>query len=147
MKRFHVHVAVDDLDTNIHFYSSLFGAEPTVRKDDYAKWMLDDPRVNFALSKRGDTPGVNHLGIQVETDGELLEMRNRLSQADQPVLAQPGAACCYSASNKHWVQDPQGIAWEAFHTLSNIPVFGRDTRTGVRSIPIKAAACCVPKLD
>ena len=146
MKRFHVHVAVDDLDHNIRFYSSLFGSEPSVRKDDYAKWMLDDPRVNFALSKRGDTTGVNHLGIQVETDGELLEVRNRLSQADQPVLDQPDAACCYSASNKHWVQDPQGIAWETFHTLSDIPVFGRDTRTDVRSIPIKATACCVPKL-
>jgi catechol 2,3-dioxygenase-like lactoylglutathione lyase family enzyme len=147
MKRFHVHVAVDDLDTSIHFYSSLFGAGPTVRKDDYAKWMLDDPRVNFALSKRGDTPGVNHLGIQVESDGELLDMRNRLSQADQPVLEQPGAACCYAASDKHWVQDPQGIAWETFHTLSDIPVFGRDTRTDVQSIPVRAAACCAPKLD
>ena len=146
MKRFHVHVAVDDLDQNIRFYSSLFGSEPSVRKNDYAKWMLDDPRVNFALSKRGDTTGVNHLGIQVESDGELLEMRNRLSQADQPVLDQPDAACCYSASNKHWVQDPQGIAWETFHTLSDIPMFGGDTRTDVRSIPIKATACCVPKV-
>ncbi|HWH48032.1 MAG TPA: ArsI/CadI family heavy metal resistance metalloenzyme [Burkholderiales bacterium] len=144
MKRFHVHVAVDDLDQNIRFYSSLFGSEPSVRKDDYAKWMLDNPRVNFAISKRGETTGVNHLGIQVENDGELLEMRNRLSQADQPVVDQPDAACCYSASNKHWVQDPQGIAWETFHTLSDIPMFGRDTRTDVRSIPIKAAACCVP---
>jgi len=144
MKRFHVHVAVDDLDQNIRFYSSLFGSEPSVRKDDYAKWMLDNPRVNFAISKRGETTGVNHLGIQVENDGELLEMRNHLSQADQPVVDQPDAACCYSASNKHWVQDPQGIAWETFHTLSDIPMFGRDTRTDVRSIPIKAAACCVP---
>ena len=144
MKRLHVHVAVDDLDQNIRFYSSLFGSEPSVRKDDYAKWMLDNPRVNFAISKRGETTGVNHLGIQVENDGELLEMRNRLSQADQPVVDQPDAACCYSASNKHWVQDPQGIAWETFHTLSDIPMFGRDTRTDVRSIPIKAAACCVP---
>ena len=147
MKRFHVHVAVDDLDTNIHFYSALFGAAPTVRKDDYAKWMLDDPRVNFALSKRGDTPGVNHLGIQVENDEELQEMRDKLGQADRPVTDQSEAACCYAESNKHWVQDPQGIAWETFHTLSSIPVFGTDTHTSLGRIPIKAASCCVPKLD
>ena len=145
MKRFHVHVSVDDLDHNIRFYSSLFGAEPAVRRYDYAKWMLDDPRINFAISRRGDVPGVNHLGIQVESDEELLEMRNRASQADHPVLEQPGAACCYAASNKHWIQDPQGIAWETFHTLSDIPVFGRDARSGVGGIPVKAAACCVPQ--
>jgi catechol 2,3-dioxygenase-like lactoylglutathione lyase family enzyme len=146
MKRFHVHVAVDDLDHNIRFYSSLFGSEPSVRKDDYAKWMLDDPRVNFAISRRGDTPGVNHLGIQVESDEELGVMRERLAQAGQPVLEQPEATCCYAESNKHWVQDPQGIAWETFHTLSSIPVFGRDTHSNLGRIPIKAAACCVPKL-
>lgn len=147
MKRFHVHVAVDDLESNILFYSALFGAEPSVKKDDYAKWMLDDPRVNFAISRRGDTLGVNHLGIQVESDEELGEMRGRLSEADRPVLDQPDAACCYAESNKHWVQDPQGIAWETFHTLSNIPVFGRDTRTELNRIPVKAAACCVPKMS
>ena len=146
MKRFHVHVAVDDLEHNIRFYSSLFGAEPLVKKDDYAKWMLDDPRVNFAISRRGDTPGVNHLGIQVESDEELGAMRERLARADQPVLEQPEAACCYAKSNKHWVQDPQGIAWETFHTLSNIPVFGRDTQSSLARIPVKAAACCVPKI-
>ncbi len=147
MKRFHVHVAVADLESSIRFYSSLFGAQPAVTKDDYAKWMLDDPRVNFAISKRGDTPGVNHLGIQVESDEELLEMRGRLSQADGPVVEQANAACCYAASNKHWVQDPQGVAWETFHTLSNIPVFGEDTRTSLNRIPVNAAVCCVPKLD
>ena len=146
MKRFHVHIAVDDLDHNIRFYTSLFGSEPAVRKDDYAKWMLDDPRVNFALSKRGDASGLNHLGIQVESDGELLEMRNRLSQADQSVLDQPDAACCYAASNKHWVQDPQGVAWETFHTLSDIPVFGNDTQSKLGGLPAKATACCVPKM-
>jgi len=146
MKRFHVHVAVDDLDTNIHFYSSLFGAEPTVRKDDYAKWMLDDPRVNFAISRRGDTPGMNHLGIQVDSDEELGAMCERLVQADQPVVERAEAACCYAESNKHWVQDPQGIAWETFHTLSSIPVFGRDTQSSLGRIPVKAAACCVPKI-
>ena len=147
MKRFHVHVAVADLERSIRFYSLMFGAPPAVTKDDYAKWMLDDPRVNFAISKRGDAPGVNHLGIQVESDEELLEMRGRLSQADQPVVEQDNAACCYAASNKHWVQDPQGLAWETFHTLSHIPVFGEDTRTRLSRIPVKAAACCVPKLD
>jgi len=146
MKRFHVHVAVADLDSSIRFYSSLFGAQPAVTKDDYAKWMLDDPRVNFAISRRGDTPGVNHLGIQVESDEELLEMRGRLSKADAPVVEQANAACCYAASNKHWVQDPQGLAWETFHTLSAIPVFGEDTRTSLGRIPVKAAACCVPRL-
>jgi catechol 2,3-dioxygenase-like lactoylglutathione lyase family enzyme len=147
MKRFHVHVAVDDLDTNIHFYSALFGSAPTVRKDDYAKWMLDDPRVNFAVSKRGDNPGVNHLGIQVESDEELQDMRDKLTLADRPVLDQKDAACCYSESKKHWVQDPQGVAWETFHTLSSIPVFGEDTRVSLSRIPVKAASCCVPKLD
>ncbi len=146
MKRFHVHVAVADLENSIRFYSSLFGAQPIVTKDDYAKWMLDDPRVNFAISRRGDAPGVNHLGIQVESDEELIDMRGRLSQADGPVVEQADAACCYAASNKHWVQDPQGVAWETFHTLSSIPVFGEDTRTSLSRISVKAAACCVPKL-
>ena len=147
MKRFHVHVAVDDLDKSVHFYKALFGVEPTVSKDDYAKWMLDDPRVNFAVSRRGDTPGVNHLGIQVESDEELHEMREKLAHADRPVVEQEEASCCYAESNKHWVQDPQGIAWETFHTLSSIPVFGADTRTSLGRIPVKAASCCVPKLD
>ena len=146
MKRFHVHVSVANIQDSVGFYSHLFGAQPTVEKSDYAKWMLDDPRVNFAISKRGDEPGVNHLGIQVESDGELLEMRNRASMADRPVLDQPDAACCYAASNKHWIQDPQGIAWETFHTLSEIPVFGRDTRIAAGATPVRAAACCAPKL-
>jgi catechol 2,3-dioxygenase-like lactoylglutathione lyase family enzyme len=146
MKRFHVHVAVDDLDKSVRFYKSLFGVEATVSKDDYAKRMLDDPRVNFAISRRGDTPGVNHLGIQVESDEELQGMREQLAKADQPVLEQPDAACCYSESSKHWVQDPQGIAWETFVTLSSIPVFGRDTRSSLGRIPVQASAYCVPKL-
>jgi hypothetical protein len=147
MKRFHVHVAVADLGSSIRFYSSLFGAQPAVTKDDYAKWMLDDPRVNFAISKRGDTPGVNHLGIRVESDEELTDMRGRLSEADRPVVEQANAACCYAKSNMHWVQDPQGVAWETFRTLSHIPVFGEDTRTSLSRIAVKPAACCLPKLD
>ena len=147
MKRFHVHVSVDDLAKSIHFYKALFGVEPTVLKDDYAKWMLDDPRVNFAISKRGDTPGVNHLGIQVEDDDELQDMRDKLTRADRPVFDQEDAACCYAESRKHWVEDPQGIAWETFHTLSSIPVFGEDSRTSLGRIPVKSASCCVPKPD
>jgi len=146
MKRFHVHVSVDDLARNIRFYSCLFGTEPLIVKDDYAKWMLDDPKLNFAISERGDDPGVNHLGIQVESDEELEAMRGQLTRADQPVVEQVDAACCYAKSNKHWVQDPQGIAWETFHSLSNIPVFGRDTKSTGKTIPLKAAACCVPKI-
>lgn len=146
MKRFHVHVSVDDLTHNIRFYSTLFGAEPSVLKDDYAKWMLDDPKVNFAISQRGDKPGINHLGIQVENDEELESMRAQLTRADQPIVEQVDAACCYAKSNKHWVQDPQGVAWETFHSLSSIPVFGRDTQSTGKAIPIKAAACCVPKI-
>jgi catechol 2,3-dioxygenase-like lactoylglutathione lyase family enzyme len=145
MKRFHVHVSVDDLDRNIRFYSTLFGVGPAVLKDDYAKWMLDDPKVNFAISRRGDKAGVNHLGIQVESDEELESMRAQLTLADQPVVEQVEASCCYAKSNKHWVQDPQGVAWETFHSLSNIPLFGEDTQTTLSRIPVKAAACCVPR--
>ena len=146
MKRFHVHLSVDDLARNVNFYSTLFGSEPTIRKDDYAKWMLDDPRVNFAISQRGDKAGVNHLGIQVESDEELEAMRAQLTLADQPVVEQVDAACCYAKSNKHWVQDPQGVAWEAFHSLSTIPVFGQDTQSAAKPLPLKAAACCVPRI-
>lgn len=146
MKRFHVHISVDDLASNINFYSTLFGNEPVVRKEDYAKWMLDDPRVNFAISRRGDKAGVNHLGIQVENDDELEAMRAQLTLADQPIVEQVEAACCYAKSNKHWVQDPQGVAWETFHSLSNIPVFGQDTQSTASVVPLKAAACCVPKI-
>lgn len=146
MKRFHVHVSVDDLDHNIRFYSSLFGAAPAVVKGDYAKWMLDDPRINFAISRRGDAPGVNHLGIQVESDEELAAMREQLEIADRPIVDQADAACCYAKSNKHWVQDPQGLAWETFHSLSSIPVFGEDTHSSLQQSPLKAAACCVPKI-
>ena len=109
--------------------------------------MLDEPRVNFAISRRGDSPGVNHLGIQVESDEELGAMREQLALADQPIADQAEAACCYAKSNKHWVQDPQGLAWETFHSLSNIPVFGEDTQSNLGRIPVKAAACCVPRID
>lgn len=146
LKRFHVHVSVDDLDDNVRFYSALFGVGPAVRRDDYAKWMLDDPRVNFAISRRGGNAGVNHLGIQVESDQELEAMRAQLDRADQPMVGQAGAACCYAKSNKYWVQDPQGVAWETFHSLSSLPVFGEDARSTGNESAAQSAACCFPKI-
>ena len=141
MKRFHVHVAVMDLESSIRFYSALFAAQPAVKKDDYAKWMLDDPRVNFAVSKRGAKAGLDHLGIQAEDDAELEEIGSRLAQADVSLLPQKGASCCYAKSDKYWTIDPQGIAWESFHTLESVPVYGADTRVVVAE---SKAACCVP---
>ncbi len=140
MKRFHVHVAVKDLAASVHFYSALFDAAPSMLREDYAKWMLEDPRVNFAISTRGHAAGLDHLGIQVEHHGELTQMRSRLERAEASVVEQIGQACCYAKSDKHWITDPQGIAWETFHTLSTIPVFGE---TAVAA-PGKAA-CCVPR--
>ena len=142
MKRFHVHVSVDDLDANIRFYSTVFGTPPTVVKTDYAKWMLDDPRVNFALSKRGAKAGLDHLGVQVDSDDELAQLRSQVAQAEIAALDQTGAACCYAKSNKYWVTDPQGIAWETFHTLDTVPVFGEDGRNAPAAQ--EATACCAP---
>jgi len=138
MKRLHVHVAVHDLKQSIRFYSTLFAAQPAVEKDDYAKWMLDDPRVNFAISTRGRKPGLDHLGIQAENGAELEEIGSRLALADVAVLPQKEASCCYAKSDKYWTMDPQGIAWESFHSLDSIPVFGQDTRAQAKS------ACCAP---
>ena len=135
MKRFHVHVAVDDIDANVRFYSMIFGASPTVLKADYAKWMLDDPRINFANSKRGANAGVDHLGIQVESENELTELREQVAAAEIAALDQPTAECCYARSDKYWTTDPQGVPWETFHTLDSIPVFGETART-------KQGACC-----
>lgn len=139
MKRFHVHVAVDDLQKNIRFYSAMFGATPTVEKPDYAKWMLDDPRVNFAISQRGAAAGVNHLGFQVESEEELNGLRERVDSADIQARDETGANCCYAKSDKYWVQDPQGIAWETFHTLGEIPVFGEHAAAAEPA----QAGCCV----
>ena len=141
MKRFHVHVGVHDLDKSIRFYAALFAAEPTVRKNDYAKWQLEDPRVNFAISTRGKKAGLDHLGIQAESGAELEELGARLAQADVSVLPQKGAACCYAKSDKYWTLDPQGIAWESFHTLGTVPVFGSDT---ARETCESKAVCCAP---
>jgi hypothetical protein len=132
---------VHDIRQSIRFYSALFAAQPTVTKDDYAKWMLDDPRVNFAISKRGNTTGLDHLGIQAETEGELEAIGSQLAQADVSTLEQKGASCCYAKSDKYWTLDPQGIAWESFHTLGTVPVYGADDR--LKSVPMeKKGACC-----
>jgi catechol 2,3-dioxygenase-like lactoylglutathione lyase family enzyme len=145
MKRFHLHLAVDDIEKNISFYSALFGAEPAVRKPDYAKWMLEDPRINFAISARGARTGVDHLGIQVDDASELDGMRTQMVAADAATVEHEDAECCYAASNKYWVQDPQGIAWEAYHTLGTIPVFGRSKVPGIRIGAADAGACCAPR--
>ena len=126
MKRMHIHVSVEDLSKSIVFYSAMFDAEPTVIKDDYAKWMLEDPRVNFAITPSKRTSGVDHLGIQVENNDELTEMHDRLEKAEADIAAQTGAACCYAKSDKYWANDPQGIAWETFHSLGTVPVYGND---------------------
>jgi catechol 2,3-dioxygenase-like lactoylglutathione lyase family enzyme len=139
MKRFHVNLSVEDLAVSIRFYSALFAAEPVVRKEDYAKWMLDDPRLNFAISQRGDKPGVNHLGFQVDSEPELSDMRAQLERADHALVEQKDAACCYAKSDKYWVTDPTGVAWETFHTLGSIPIYGEDTE-----IAPKTEGCCVP---
>jgi len=153
MKRFHIHVSVENLDANIRFYSTVFGHEPTVRKDDYAKWMLDDPRINFAISRRGAAPGLDHLGVQVDSEEELSALRAQVAGADIAALDQAGANCCYAKSDKYWITDPQGIAWETFHTLDAIPVFGSDTQKSpsqdgtaccAPAEPRSAAACCAP---
>ncbi len=141
MKRFHMHVAVKDLDQSVRFYSMLFGTDPAVRKPDYAKWMLEDPRVNFAISTRADQVGIDHVGIQAENEAELEDVRARLARADQAYVAQKDAACCYARSNKYWVEDPQGIAWEAWHTLESIPVYGTATRPASDG---EQVACCAP---
>ncbi len=142
MKRFHVHVSVDDLDASIRFYSTVFGAQPSVLKSDYAKWMLEDPRINFAISKRGMKPGLDHLGVQVESDDELAALRGQVREAEIAAQDQENASCCYARSDKYWTTDPQGIAWETFRTLDSIPVFGEDNRSAPAKQP--ATACCAP---
>ncbi len=137
MKRFHVHAHVEDLQASVAFYEKLFGAAPTRLEADYAKWMLDDPRVNFAISTRGGKPGVDHLGIQADTPEELAELKARARGADAAVLDEGATTCCYAASDKHWVTDPQGIAWEHFQTLSDIPTFSASQATAPQ-----AASCC-----
>jgi catechol 2,3-dioxygenase-like lactoylglutathione lyase family enzyme len=139
MKRLHVHVAVDDLERSIRFYATLFAAQPAVVKPDYAKWMLDDPRVNFAISARGRQAGVDHLGIQVEDQSELAEVYDRLRSADGPVLEQGATTCCYAKGEKAWIVDPQGLSWETFLTTGESTVYGDGTR---EAAPLTTGACC-----
>jgi catechol 2,3-dioxygenase-like lactoylglutathione lyase family enzyme len=126
MKRMHVNLSVTDLDASIEFYNSLFASEPDVVKADYAKWMLDDPRINFAISTRGEKKGIDHLGIQVENDCELDEVYGRLKGAGAPLIEEGATTCCYAESEKSWIFDPEGIAWETFLTLGESPVYGND---------------------
>lgn len=139
MKRFHVHLHVEDLAQSVAFYSKLFAAEPSRLEGDYAKWMLDDPRLNFAISTRGSRPGIDHLGIQAENAEELAELRARGESADQALLDEGATSCCYARSEKHWLTDPQGVAWEHFQTLENIPVFSEQAPA-----TSKESACCPP---
>ncbi len=141
MKRFHVHVAVANLDESVRFYSKVFGAEPSVLKSDYAKWMVEDPRLNFAISSRGAQPGVNHLGLQVDSAEELEGLRDQLAAADAGIVDEPGAQCCYAESDKYWITDPQGIAWETYHSLGSIPMFGASRQSDDAQA---ASACCAP---
>ena len=140
MKRFHVHVAVPDLAKSIRFYSTMFGAEPAVVKPDYAKWMLEDPRVNFAISQRGSGPGINHLGLQVDSDAELDELHARLEAADAgAVVGEKNVSCCYARSDKYWVTDPAGVPWESFRSLGTVPFYNGD------SAEASKGGCCAPK--
>ncbi len=144
MKRLHVHMSVADLDQSIRFYSALFAAKPTVTKPDYAKWMLEDPRVNFAISTHsGRAAGVDHLGIQVEDGVELQEVYGRLKQAEGPVLEEGKTTCCYAESEKSWIADPQGVSWETFLTTGESTVYGTSAPRVEALKP--AAACCGPK--
>lgn len=148
MKRLHVHVCVNEIAESVRFYSTLFGADPTVTKTDYAKWMLDDPRVNFAISTGGhDRRGVEHLGIQVENEGELAEVYGRLAQADRPVLEEGATVCCYAKSEKSWIADPQGVVWETFHTTGEAVTYGASPELEkLASDKAAAGACCAPVL-
>lgn len=147
MKRMHVHVGVTDLDKSIGFYSTLFGAEPTVTKIDYAKWMLEDPRVNFAISSGNHAAnGIEHLGIQVESGEELAEVYGRLKAADRPVLEEGATTCCYATSEKSWISDPDGVVWEAFHTNGEATVYGDSPALSALSDNASADACCAPAM-
>ena len=129
MKRMHIHISTADMDATRTFYSALFGQAPSVDEPDYMKWMLDDPRINIAVSQRdGAARGVDHVGIQVDSDEELEALNQSLLAADQSTLAEPGANCCYAHSNKNWTRDPQGVIWEMFHSMDTIPTYGHDLR-------------------
>jgi len=153
MKRLHVHMSVEDICQSVPFYSTLFAAEPAVVKPDYAKWMLGDPRVNFAISARGGQAGLDHFGIQAETPDELREVYGRLQKADRPVLEEGATSCCYAKSEKAWITDPQGVSWDTFLTSGESTVYGdsadlgaiRTASGGLVPSAALAGACCAPK--
>ncbi|HEV2865247.1 MAG TPA: ArsI/CadI family heavy metal resistance metalloenzyme [Allosphingosinicella sp.] len=148
MKRLHVHVGVSDLSDSIRFYSTLFGAEPTVVKPNYAKWMLDDPRVNFAISAgQHARNGIEHLGIEVESDAELAQVYGRLEAADRPVLEEGNTVCCYARSEKSWIADPDGVVWEAFFTSGEATVYGASPSLSALSESGADSACCAPEAE
>ena len=135
MKRMHIHLSVSDLDSNIKFYSTMFGIEPTILKSDYAKWRLEDPSVNFAISDKGRENGLNHLGLELDSDGELETVHQRIEENNLESLEEKSAQCCYSESDKYWVLDPQGIPWENFHSLGDIPIYGiNSSKDAVESV-------------
>ena len=147
MKRLHVHVGVESLDRSVAFYSTLFGAAPSVLKSDYAKWMLDDPRVNFAISSGNHAAkGIEHLGIQAENDAELAEVYDRLKAADRPVLEEGATTCCYAKSEKSWIADPDGVVWEAFFTNGEATVYGDSPTLSALSGNAAEDACCAPTM-
>ena len=147
MKRLHVHVGVDDLEQSIRFYSTLFAAQPTVARSDYAKWMLDDPRVNFAISAGNHAArGIEHLGIQVESAEELAEVYDRLKAADRPVVEEGATTCCYAKSEKSWIADPQGVVWETFFTHGEATVYGDSPALAALSGNARETACCAPAM-
>lgn len=143
MKRLHINLTVSDLDKSIAFYSTLFAEKPAVQHDDYAKWMLDDPRVNFAVSTRGANPGIDHVGIQAENDAEMAEIRDRLDAAEAEIYDQGDVTCCYAESTKAWVRDPDGVAWETFQTHGQVTTYGDGGReSGQRTHNREKTGCC-----
>ena len=142
MKRFHVNLSVADLGRSIRFYSTLFGAGPTVSKDDYAKWMLDDPRVNFSVSTGSTSHGINHVGLQADTMEELEAIQSRLRDAQERTVDQPNANCCYAVSSKTWVRDPDDVAWETFVTHGDLTRYGEDRVAGEMPLVSEPDNCC-----
>ncbi|SHN55825.1 ArsI/CadI family heavy metal resistance metalloenzyme [Erythrobacter sanguineus] len=147
MKRFHMHVGVTDLDASLAFYTHLFGAEPSVVKADYAKWMIEDPRINFAISLReGAAKGIEHVGLQAEDESELAEVYARLKAADRPVLEEGATTCCYATSEKSWIADPDGVVWEAFLTSGGSTTYGGSPDLDqLANADAATGACCVPQ--
>jgi catechol 2,3-dioxygenase-like lactoylglutathione lyase family enzyme len=143
MNRFHVHVRVADLESSVSFYSQLFGAEPAILKADYAKWLLEDPRINFAISANASETGIDHLGFQVESDDELSAIASRLTKAEVSVTRQENASCCYARGNKAWVTDPNRVSWETFYSFGDSVTYGNDLRPQ-SATTLAESSCCIP---